>query len=189
MKKLLIAAALSLALFTPAKAQMQIGIPVQPMGYCQIAAAALSSAVGWSSCISASFTGTCSGTTLTASAVTGDISVGWPLSGTGILAGTYVLSQGTGTGGAGTYTTSQACTSVSNSLTTIGPPNNATFVLLQADTQTIHWRDDGGAPTTAIGIGLLQTQGAFVYSGTVRNLQFIDVTAGGILNASFYKSP
>ena len=188
MKKLLIAAALSLALFTPAKAQMGLGLPVQAVGYCQIAAASLVSSVSFSACISASFTGTCAGNQLTASAVTGDISVNWPVSGTGIVAGTYIVSGPTA-GGAGVYTVSQACTSSGASLTTVGPPNGANGVLLQAEAQNIRWRDDLGAPTTAVGMAIIATQQPFLYTGTIPNMRFIDATAGGILDATFYKSP
>lgn len=55
----------------------------------------------------ASFTGSISGTTLTVTAVaSGTVQVGQVLSGTGITAGTQILSLGTGTGGSGTYTVS-----------------------------------------------------------------------------------
>jgi hypothetical protein len=61
--------------------------------------------------IGATFTGAGSGTNLTASAVTGLISVGDTISGTGIPAGTTILSQTSGTpGGAGVYVTSEATT-------------------------------------------------------------------------------
>jgi hypothetical protein len=173
----------------PARAQMQIGIPAVPMGYCQTPAASLVSAVGFSSCVAASFTATCAGNVLTASAVTGDISPGWPLSGTGISAGTFVQSQGTGTGGAGTYIVSQTCTSSGASLTAVGPPNGANFVLMQSEAQNIRWRDDGGSPTTTVGMLLNST--ALVptlYNGQLGKIQFIDAVAGGILDASFYKT-
>jgi hypothetical protein len=61
-----------------------------------------------SSTASASFTGSISGTTLTASAVTGSIAVGMTVSGAGIVVGTYIVSQLSGpTGGAGTYQVSE----------------------------------------------------------------------------------
>jgi hypothetical protein len=189
MKHIFKFAALALALaFTPASAQMQAGLPSQPLGYCQAGTTAVNAGTTFSGCVGASFTGTCVGTTLTASAVTGDINVGWPLSGTGIVAGTFVSVAGTGTGGAGTYTTSQACTSSGAALTTVGPPNGATFVLLGADTQAIRWRDDGGAPTASVGMLLVANTQPVLYSGTMRNMQFIGATAGGLLNASFYKT-
>jgi len=65
----------------------------------------------------ASFTGTGSGTNLTANAVTGVIKVGAVVSGTGVPANTFIVSQTSGTpGGAGVYVTSNATTSSSNAL-------------------------------------------------------------------------
>jgi hypothetical protein len=188
LKRITLAIIAALLWLAPASAQMQQGVPAAPLGYCQTPAASLTSAVGFSACVSASFTGTCSGATLTASAVTGDISVGWPVSGTGIVAGTFISAMGTGTGGAGTYTVSQACTSSGASLTTVGPPNGGNFVMMQAEAQSIRWRDDGGTPTTTSGMLLLAVspQG---YTGTMSAIRFIDATAGGLLNASFYRSP
>ena len=67
--------------------------------------------------LGASFTGSGSGTTLTASAVTGVIEVGQLVQGSGVPANTTILSQLTGTpGGAGTYQTSNATTSSSAAL-------------------------------------------------------------------------
>ncbi|CAB5219983.1 hypothetical protein UFOVP231_27 [uncultured Caudovirales phage] len=70
-----------------------------------------------------SFTGSTSGasTTLTASSVTGTIAVGQVIAGTGIVAGTTITAFGTGTGGAGTYTLSQASSgTVSGTITVVG---------------------------------------------------------------------
>lgn len=55
---------------------------------------------------SASFTGVVSGTTLTASSVTGTLYINENLSGSGLTSGVKIASFGTGTGGAGTYTLS-----------------------------------------------------------------------------------
>lgn len=173
----------------PARAQMQAGMSLAAVGYCQTSAASLASAVDLSACVAASLTGTCSGTTLTASSVTGDIGVGWKLTGTGIVAGTSVLRQITGTtGGAGTYQVSQACTSSAASLTTVGPPDGANALLMQAETQNIRWRDDGANPTTAVGMLLLTGQPPAMFTGPLSGIRFIDVTAGGILNVSFYRA-
>ena len=66
----------------------------------------------------ASFTGTGSGTNLTVTAVTGTIEVGNNLAGTGVPAGTKILSQTSGpTGGAGVYVTSVATTASSAAIT------------------------------------------------------------------------
>lgn len=65
----------------------------------------------------ATFTGSGSGTNLTASSVTGTIGVGMYVSGTGVPAGTKIVSQISGTtGGAGVYQTSHATTSSANAL-------------------------------------------------------------------------
>jgi len=57
----------------------------------------------------ASFTGVISSNVLTASAVTGTIRVGAPVTGSGVTAGAYIEAQLTGTpGGAGTYTVTSA---------------------------------------------------------------------------------
>ena len=66
----------------------------------------------------ASFTGNGSGVNLTASAVTGTIEIGNVIAGTGVPAGTTIISQTSGTpGGAGVYVTSVATTASSASLT------------------------------------------------------------------------
>jgi hypothetical protein len=70
--------------------------------------------------IGATFTGAGSGTNLTASAVTGLISIGDTISGSGITAGTTILSQTSGTtGSAGVYVTS-AATTVAGTTTSFG---------------------------------------------------------------------
>lgn len=67
----------------------------------------------------ATFTGSGSGTNLTVTSVTGYISAGDPVSGTGVPSSTVIVSQTSGTtGGAGVYVTNNATTSSSASLTT-----------------------------------------------------------------------
>ena len=67
---------------------------------------------------SATFTGAISGTTLTASSVTGSIDIGGVIAGSGVTAGTYVKAQLTGTpGGAGTYQVSDSQTVGSTAMT------------------------------------------------------------------------
>src|ERR1035437_3513371 len=66
-----------------------------------------------------SFTGIINGNQLTASAVTGTIPVGGLLAGTGVTAGTYIMSQLSGTAnGAGVYTVNISGTVASASMTT-----------------------------------------------------------------------
>lgn len=69
----------------------------------------------------ATFTASGSGTNLTVTAVTGVLTVGETLSGTGIPAGTTIVSQTSGTtGGAGVYVTSAATTISAATATSFG---------------------------------------------------------------------
>ncbi len=71
--------------------------------------------------IGATFTATGTGTSLVVTAVTGLISVGDTISGTGVPVGTTILAQVSGTtGGAGTYTTSAATTASAATVTSFG---------------------------------------------------------------------
>jgi hypothetical protein len=82
----------------------------------------------------ASFTGSISDTTLTASAVTGTISVGMTLSGTGVTAGTTITAQLTGTtGSAGTYTVSASQTVASTTMTATGAGSDSDLSSYQTE--------------------------------------------------------
>lgn len=61
-------------------------------------------------------TGSISGATLTASSVTGVLSIGQGVSGAGVSPGTYITALGTGTGGAGTYTVNNSQTVASTAM-------------------------------------------------------------------------
>ena len=71
--------------------------------------------------LGSTFTATASGTSLTTSAVTGLISIGDQISGTGVPTGTTIVSQASGTaGGAGVYVTSVATTCSAATVTSFG---------------------------------------------------------------------
>lgn len=77
----------------------------------------------------ATFTATASGANLTTSAVTGLISIGDTISGTGVPVGTTILSQTSGTiGGAGVYVTSVVTTATAATVTSFGIVLNVTAV-------------------------------------------------------------
>lgn len=77
----------------------------------------------------ATFIGTASGVDLTASSVTGTILVGSVVSGTGVPAGTTIVSQTSGAiGGAGVYVTSAVTTASAASLTATGFLETGQFV-------------------------------------------------------------
>lgn len=63
--------------------------------------------------------------------------------------------------------------------------NKPSFALIQAEAQDARWRDDGVAPTAAIGM-LLPVGVPVVYTGDLNGIRFINKTAGTILNISFY---
>ena len=173
---------------SPALAQGTLpGQQVVPLGDCQLSAAQLASAIGLASCTRASFTGTGSGTNLTTSAVTGIIKVGDTVAGTGVPAGTTIVSQTSGTtGGAGVYVTSQATTSSGASLTSGGIPAGATSASLQAETANVRYRDDGAAPTSTTGMVIISGAASpLLYTGTLSQLQFISTT--GVLDIAFYR--
>ena len=187
---IIIAAALAGA--HAARAQTTVpGIPLVPLGNCQIAASPLGSAIGLSKCVKASFTASAGtpATQLVVTSVTGFISPGDQIiSGTGATAGTVVVSQISGTpGGAGTYLLSAANTTSSASVTTGGIPPGATMAFLQAETADIRYRDDGGAPTASIGNLLVHGIPGIFYAGTLAQLQFIALSGSPLLDVAFYR--
>jgi hypothetical protein len=50
----------------------------------------------------------------------------------------------------------------------------------------VRWRDDGTDPTAAIGM-LIADGETLVYNGSLGGIEFIEVTAGAILNVCFYR--
>lgn len=182
------ALAIAAALMLPARAQITVpGLPMTPLGYCQLAT--LSSSIGLSSCVRAAFTGTGSGVNLTTTSVTGIIKIGDGVSGTGVPAGTTIVSQTSGTtGGAGVYVTSGATTSSGASLISGGIPPGANAAFLQAEAQIVRYRDDGGVPTASVGMPIAAA-GSLFYVGTLSALRFIEATSAGKINVLFYRSP
>lgn len=60
------------------------------------------------------------------------------------------------------------------------------LALLQAETQNVRWRDDGTAPTAAIGMILIAGADPYPYDGDLTKIRFIEVAATAKLNVSFY---
>ena len=159
-----------------------------PLAYCYDSS--LGSAVGLTSFTCATFTGTGSGTKLTASSVTGLLQPGMTISGTGVPSGTTIVSQTSGpAGGAGVYVTSNPTTSNSASLTEGGVPLAANYAVICAYTQGIVWRDDGVAPTTTAGTGGngLASGACVSYNGDFAALQIIQQQSSAVAGVEFYK--
>ena len=135
--------------------------------------------------LGSTFTATATGTSLVVTAVTGLISIGDVISGTGVPAGTTIVAQVSGTtGGAGTYTTSVVTTAAAATVTSFG-----TTVNVSATTGLISIGDSisGGAgfPATATVLAQVSgtTGGAGVYTisapGTAYVASAIGVTTFG----------
>ena len=52
--------------------------------------------------------------------------------------------------------------------------------------QNVRWRDDGVAPTATVGIQL-KAEAMMTYNGDLDALRFIEETASGVVNVSYYR--
>jgi len=62
---------------------------------------------------------------------------------------------------------------------------NGRFALIQAVGQNVRWRDDGAAPTAAVGM-ILHAGETFPYYGDIKAIRFIETAASAELNVSVY---
>lgn len=73
--------------------------------------------------------------------------------------------------------------------TNLTPPAGATYAVIVVETQAIRWRDDGVAPTA--GVGMLQAVTGngpvLVYVGNLNSFQFIQATAGAVVDIAYYR--
>ena len=60
-----------------------------------------------------------------------------------------------------------------------------TLALITPLTQNVRWRDDGVAPTAAIGMPLLSGV-TLQYDGDLTRIQFIETTVSAELNVAYY---
>lgn len=64
-------------------------------------------------------------------------------------------------------------------------PATAKHVLINPETQSVRWRDDGTNPTASVGI-LVAAGDSFVYSGPLSKIKLIQTAATAKVNLSFY---
>lgn len=67
-----------------------------------------------------------------------------------------------------------------------GIPAEATFAYISTETAAIRWRDDGTAPTTAIG-NPLATGTVLTFMSNLATLQIIAQTGTATVNVAFYR--
>lgn len=64
-------------------------------------------------------------------------------------------------------------------------PTGARTAIIEAESQSVRWRDDGTNPTAAVGQPL--ASGAdFLYTGKLSKLKFIETTPSAKLNVTYY---
>jgi hypothetical protein len=73
------------------------------------------------------------------------------------------------------------------SATALTVPAGARYCTMQAETADVRYRDDGTAPTVAVG-GIVRATDTepFLYKGPPKNLEVIQAAAGAILNVFYY---
>lgn len=62
----------------------------------------------------------------------------------------------------------------------------ANVVQIVVETNDVRYRDDGTAPTAAVGV-LLKVGSILTYDGPLGAIQFIQVTAGATLDCAYYR--
>lgn len=79
----------------------------------------------------------------------------------------------------------QQITSLATS-TALSVPTGATIAVISVEAAGVRYRDDGTAPTAAIGMPLLAGAN-FTYGGNLASLRFIAISGSPVLNVSYYK--
>lgn len=69
-----------------------------------------------------------------------------------------------------------------------GIPNGTSLIIITPQTQDIRWRDDGTAPTAAIGYPLAAGAELRYTGADMQNLRVISQVAGAIVNVIAYKA-
>lgn len=78
----------------------------------------------------------------------------------------------------------QQITSLS-SATGLTVPANALVALIQAESQSVRWRDDGTNPTSSVGMSI-PVNNILAYTGDLSTIKLIQVSASAIVNVSYY---
>ena len=68
------------------------------------------------------------------------------------------------------------------------PPAGANFAVINPETKSVRWRDDGTNPTGSVGM-LIAADGEFTYQGDLAAIKFIETAVSAVLNVSYYAAP
>lgn len=79
----------------------------------------------------------------------------------------------------------QQISTVSSS-TALTVPTGAKYAVIVSEAQAVRYRDDGVAPTAAIGMPLAVGE-RLIYSGRLSAIRFFEQTGGAKLNISYYR--
>lgn len=82
-----------------------------------------------------------------------------------------------------------AATLATAQLLTVPAGANVALIRVNVASSSVSWRDDGVAPTAAIGMALATTDPTFEYSGVLSVIQFILASGTPTLNISYYQYP
>ena len=66
------------------------------------------------------------------------------------------------------------------------PPAGATMVMIQPESQSVRWRDDGSNPTASVGM-IIAAGDILFYSGNFADIKFIESSASAKLNVICYR--
>jgi len=69
--------------------------------------------------------------------------------------------------------------------TAVNAPAGTRMAVITCTGQAVRWRDDGTAPTAAVGMPMA-VNAVLVYTGNVHALRFIETAVTGIVDISYY---
>lgn len=78
--------------------------------------------------------------------------------------------------------------SASTGLASIGAgiPKNVSKAWIQAQSNSVRWRDDGGTPTASVGM-ILAAGDILEYTGDLSAIRFIQTAASAQINITYYE--
>lgn len=79
----------------------------------------------------------------------------------------------------------QRITSLSSATSLTPPSPDCNACIIQPESQSVRWRDDGTDPTTTTG-GLIKAEQALEYTGQLDRIRLIETAASASANVTYY---